>query len=53
LRRMTGLGEMLLEEKLMDIIVNMDHEQLTLAFQGCTDREITEKEELDDWKEEE
>lgn len=37
----------MLEEKLMDIIVDMTQEQLSLAFQGCTDREITEKEELE------
>lgn len=39
--------DMMLEEKLMDVIVNMDQKQLSLAFQGCTDREITEKEELE------
>jgi hypothetical protein len=37
----------MLEEKLMDAIVNMDQKQLSLAFQGCTDREITEKTELE------
>lgn len=37
----------MLEEKLMDVIVNMDQKQLSLAFQGCTDREITEKQELE------
>jgi hypothetical protein len=36
-----------LDEMLMDVIVNLDQEQLSLAFQGCTDREITEKQELE------
>ena len=40
-------AEMMLTEKLMDVIVNMDQKQLSLAFQGCTDREITEKQELE------
>lgn len=40
--------ESILEEKLMDVIVNMEQKELTLAFQGCTDREITEKQELEE-----
>lgn len=40
--------ESILEEKLMDVIVNMEQQELTLAFQGCTDREITEKQELEE-----
>jgi hypothetical protein len=39
--------ESILEEMLMDVILNMTQPQLTLAFQGCTDREITETEELE------
>jgi hypothetical protein len=27
---------------LMDQITNLDHEELTAAFEGCTDRVITE-----------
>lgn len=30
------------EEELLEQIVNMDHDELTEAFEGCTDREITE-----------
>lgn len=37
----------MLHEKLMEVIVGMDQKQLSLAFQGCTDREITEKTELE------
>lgn len=39
--------ESILDEKLMDVILGMEQPQLTLAFQGCTDREITEKTELE------
>jgi hypothetical protein len=38
--------ESVLEEMLMDVILNMNQQQLSLAFQGCTDREITERREL-------
>lgn len=36
------------DEKILDVIVGMDQKELTLAFQGCTEREITEVVELDD-----
>jgi hypothetical protein len=39
--------EGVLDEKLTEVIVDMDHEALTLAFQGCSDREITERRELE------
>lgn len=39
--------ESILGETLMNVILNMDQEQLTLAFDACTDREITETEELE------
>lgn len=32
------------EEQLLDLIANMDNEDLTEAFEGCTNREITDKE---------
>jgi hypothetical protein len=37
----------ILEEMLMDVIIDMDQEALTAAFEGCTEREITESEELE------
>ncbi|HEX9085921.1 MAG TPA: hypothetical protein VF867_00155 [Arthrobacter sp.] len=40
--------ESILEELLMNVIIDMDQKQLTAAFQGCTEREITETEELDE-----
>lgn len=36
------------DEKILDVIVGMDQKELTLAFQGCTEREITEVVELDE-----
>jgi hypothetical protein len=39
--------EDILTEMLMDVIIDMDHDALTGAFQGCTEREITETEELE------
>lgn len=39
--------ESILDELLMNVIIDLDQKALTAAFQGCTEREITEKEELD------
>lgn len=39
--------EGILEEMLLEVIIDMDQDALTAAFQGCTEREITETEELD------
>ena len=40
-------AETVLTGMLMSVIEDMEQPQLSLAFQGCTDREITEKAELE------
>jgi hypothetical protein len=45
-------AEGILKEKLTDVILEMDQKALTMAFGGCTEREITEVTELESKEEE-